>query len=160
MMTKTILSVLVLTVALIAPPGARAASIVDDLTPEDERALGSSSCTKRCDRENPCHPGAGLYHEHCLKRWFMQCDLAGNCYEQQCPRKTRWSQDFQTCVHKECGECRNRCSKEQIEAGVFYRAHCKDKTKFTQCDDFGGCFVQQCPDGLVFKNTKQVCDFP
>lgn len=158
MFSKTILAVLLLAVSLLAQ-GARPATIVDDLTPEEERIL--HSCTKRCDHDNPCsHPGAAQYHEHCLKRWFIQCGPAGKCYEQACPRKTRWSQEFQTCVHKECGECHNRCTMEQIEDGMFYRVHCKDNSKFMQCDEFGGCFVRQCPDGLIFRNAKQACVWP
>uniref|UniRef100_A0A7S4JKF4 Chitin-binding type-2 domain-containing protein n=1 Tax=Odontella aurita TaxID=265563 RepID=A0A7S4JKF4_9STRA len=159
MTTKIILPVVLFALTLVVP-GARAAAIVENLSPEEEEIL--AICPKGCEQGNPCVPGGttGLYHEHCLKRWFVQCDLAGNCYEQECPSETRWNQAFLTCVHKECGECQNRCSKEQIERGQYLRVHCKDNTKFVHCDDFGGCFVQQCPGGLIFRNSKQACVFP
>mmetsp|Transcript_29824 Transcript_29824/g.43580 ORF Transcript_29824/g.43580 Transcript_29824/m.43580 type:complete len:151 (-) Transcript_29824:252-704(-) len=122
---------------------------------EEERDL--SNCSKTCSN-NPCTAGGNqTFFEHCRRRMFIQCDESGGCTEQRCKKGTRWNQEFQACVHKRCGECRNNCKSKNVDAGELFSKHCNDKTKFRQCDALGGCFEMECPPGTVWKQKKNAC---
>jgi len=51
---------------------------------------------------NPCTPeniAAGMfYFTHDAANMFVQCDIAGNCYDMTCPPGLVWSQAFLTCM--------------------------------------------------------------
>lgn len=141
-MMKTTLSFLFLALSLIA-------------TGAKKRDLEGSTGTT-CDT-NPCVPGGDLYLKHAKRRMYIQCGPGGECSEMKCPDGTRWNQGFLTCVHRKCGECNNGCDADRIAAGKLYRKHCKDPSKYRQCDKFGGCFVMDCPAGTVWKNSKKTC---
>jgi len=126
-----------------------------DIDFDDGRNL--KNCDKTCDN-NPCKKGGKqLYFEHCRRRMFIQCDEHGKCFEERCKKGTRWNQEFQACVHRSCGDCKNNCNAQDVAAGKLYSNHCTDKKKFRQCDKFGGCFVMDCPPGTVWKNKKNAC---
>eukprot|EP00567_Pseudictyota_dubia_P002905 CAMPEP_0197450438 /NCGR_PEP_ID=MMETSP1175-20131217/25402_1 /TAXON_ID=1003142 /ORGANISM="Triceratium dubium, Strain CCMP147" /LENGTH=151 /DNA_ID=CAMNT_0042982863 /DNA_START=90 /DNA_END=545 /DNA_ORIENTATION=- len=124
---------------------------------DNNRILATCGTCK--DGNNPCEAGGEqLYFPYCdSRRRYVQCDEFGGCFRQRCGKGTRWSQDFKACVHKRCGECRNRCKAEDVAGGDYYRKHCSDETKYQQCDDFGGCFEMDCAPGTVWKNSLNVC---
>eukprot|EP00565_Helicotheca_tamesis_P009065 CAMPEP_0185725878 /NCGR_PEP_ID=MMETSP1171-20130828/2011_1 /TAXON_ID=374046 /ORGANISM="Helicotheca tamensis, Strain CCMP826" /LENGTH=156 /DNA_ID=CAMNT_0028394101 /DNA_START=128 /DNA_END=598 /DNA_ORIENTATION=+ len=131
-----------------------------DLDFDDKRELlgNSVNCTMTCELGNPCEPGTDqFFYRHCKRRFYMQCDANGGCFEKKCPKGTRWNQDFLSCVHKTCGECNNNCRGKDVAEGKFHKRHCTSDTKFRQCDNFGGCFEMDCPAGTIFKNKKRGC---
>ena len=53
--------------------------------------------------------------------------------------------------------CDNPCTDDNIERGYFYHEHCQKDDKFIQCDNFGGCFTMDCPDGTGWSQKDLVC---
>ncbi len=53
----------------------------------------------------------------------------------------------------------NPCTQENIDNGDFYWPH-EDEDKFVQCDEWGQCFVMECPPGLVWDPVAYTCNWP
>mmetsp|Transcript_4525 Transcript_4525/g.6194 ORF Transcript_4525/g.6194 Transcript_4525/m.6194 type:complete len:144 (-) Transcript_4525:369-800(-) len=120
----------------------------------------TNKCTKTCDN-NPCTPEAiaagKFFFEHCKKRKYLQCDAFGQCFTKKCPKGTVWKQEFGTCVEKKCGMCRNACKFKDVDAGNYYRKHCKFDSMYQVCDDYGGCEEKGCPSDAPWDNVKKEC---
>jgi hypothetical protein len=56
-------------------------------------------------------------------------------------------------------EDNNPCTDENIANGHFYHPH-HNPNKFVQCDEHGGCFVMDCPPGLVWDPEAYTCNRP
>ena len=54
---------------------------------------------------------------------------------------------------------KNPCTPENIAAGKFYHPH-EDKTKFVQCDQWGGCFEMPCGPGTEWDQDALTCNWP
>ena len=50
----------------------------------------------------------------------------------------------------------NPCTDENIGKGDFYHPH-HDESSFVQCDEHGGCFVRDCPEGTVWDQDALTC---
>mmetsp|Transcript_20883 Transcript_20883/g.30680 ORF Transcript_20883/g.30680 Transcript_20883/m.30680 type:complete len:87 (+) Transcript_20883:2-262(+) len=56
----------------------------------------------------------------------------------------------------DCSEGRNPCDPSAV--GTYFYPHC-DIQKFVQCSAFGQCFPMNCPGGLQWDESKNVCVF-
>mmetsp|Transcript_16047 Transcript_16047/g.35715 ORF Transcript_16047/g.35715 Transcript_16047/m.35715 type:complete len:445 (+) Transcript_16047:93-1427(+) len=118
------------------------------------RVLQSYTCAM-----NPCNSASsGSYFAHADVNKYIQCGEVHNgerlCYEMPCGAGTVWNQEVTACVHDCDGGCGNPCAN-----GGFYHEHCDpDKIhQFIQCDEFGGCFVQDCAPGTVWSQRYLTC---
>ena len=93
---------------------------------------------------------------------YVQCGVEYNgermCHEMPCGAGTVWNQEVLGCVHDCDGGCGNPCANVATD-GIYYHSHCDDKNihQFIQCDDFGGCFVQDCAPGTVWSQDFLTC---
>jgi len=131
-----------------------------DISPTSCAYCSKNICHKTCDY-NPCTPEAiaagKFFFEHCKKRKYLQCDAFGQCFTKKCPKGTVWKQEFGTCVEKKCGMCRNACKFKDVDAGNYYRKHCKFDSMYQVCDDYGGCEEKGCPSDAPWDNVKKEC---
>ena len=135
--------------AILAAPSIAAAA--------DHRRLETYTCAS-----NPCSTATeGSYFAHTDSTKYIQCGAEYNgerlCYEMPCGAGTVWNQEVLACVHDCDGGCGNPCAN--VAADGYYHPHCdRDNIhQFIQCDDFGGCFVQDCAPGTVWSQDFLTC---
>eukprot|EP00561_Arcocellulus_cornucervis_P006026 CAMPEP_0185806104 /NCGR_PEP_ID=MMETSP1322-20130828/4235_1 /TAXON_ID=265543 /ORGANISM="Minutocellus polymorphus, Strain RCC2270" /LENGTH=411 /DNA_ID=CAMNT_0028502177 /DNA_START=97 /DNA_END=1332 /DNA_ORIENTATION=+ len=133
-------------------------------------AVASAAVVAAADRHlethtcepNPCSSGSGSYLAHSDPSMYVQCGVEYNgermCHEMPCGAGTVWNQEVLGCVHDCDGGCGNPCANVATD-GIYYHSHCDDKNihQFIQCDDFGGCFVQDCAPGTVWSQDFLTC---
>ena len=92
-------------------------------------------------------------------RSYLMCD-DGEPIKQDCPEETVWSQTAMTCVEKNdfnsgvCGLCRFH----RNDYGSCYLSTL-NPTEYVQCDN-GDAVKRSCPEGLVWNQYKETCDWP
>jgi len=82
-----------------------------------------------------------------------------------CPPTLVWCQVLQTCAYPEdplcdaltylCETCDER---DRMDWSCYFPA--KDETKYVACGPNGKANLMDCPEGLIWNNQLEVCDFP
>ncbi|XP_069142451.1 uncharacterized protein [Argopecten irradians] len=134
---------------------------------------------------NPCksNPDQSIYFPHPTDNTkFIQCDLFGRMFIVQCPAGETYVSTSTSCIDLSkpltaapatsapvvvnpavtsapATVGSNPCTQENIQAGNIYFSVANDITKFIECDMLGHPTILDCPDGLVWQESRLSCVF-
>ncbi|XP_053381635.1 protocadherin Fat 4-like [Mercenaria mercenaria] len=101
---------------------------------------------------------------------LLICDLSCNTYVAFCPPNEVFHDKCLVCAHpnqtfsascsKRAFDTINPCSNQSISAGKRFFPHPNDDKMYIHCDTKGTPWVQDCPPGSVWEQTKLACTLP